>query len=413
MNPVDYLRMIRKRTRIIFMFSVLMMTLVSLSTAYSATIRLKNGIIIGSETVLFDDASLTIKEPVPGIARKISLPSFSNRAFLKTSQPEFLSEWEEKGRTSLYISGGASYINSGDLNGMIRGYNEFIRDWNDYYQTDYSIDWKEFGWIQNLKAEVLLNLSDSLSLGLGVEYLANTRKGTMTLNDADSGTFNEGSYYYNYSFEDNYSSLPQPKLIVIPLTCDLYFFIPAGKKAAVFIKGGIGYYFGKLKYSEASTRDYKYQADYYESDDTFLHSWIDNYSDNDTRTYEAKCKELGYQGGIGLDVKLSSLVSLVVEGNYRYVNFKDWSGNGSESLSWTEESGRSDLGTTTTGGNESDSWDGKIWHYELYDSTLNKQYKRIFLHEEAPAADGWIKNVRQAEINLNGFTLRAGVKITF
>ena len=395
------------------LFSILMMIFVSLCTAYAATIRLKNGTIIGGERIFFDDASISIKEPVPGIAKKISLPSFSNKAFLKTSQPEFISEWKEKGRISFYISGGASHINGGDLNGTIRGYNEFIKDWNDHYQTGYSIDWKEFGWIQNLKAEVLLNLSNSFSLGLGVEYLARTQKGSMALNDADSGTFYDSLYYYNYSFEDNFSSWPQPKLIVIPVTCDLYFFIPAGKKAEVFVKAGVGYYFGKLKYNEASLWDYKYQADYYGNDDTFWYSWIDNYTEDGTRTYEAKCKELGYQAGIGLDIKLSSLVSLVVEANYRYVNLKDWSGNGSESLSWTEESGRSDLGTTTASANESDSWGGKIWYYELYDSGLNKQYKRIFLHEEAPEANEWIKNVRQAEINLNGFSLRAGIKITF
>lgn len=385
------------------------MFFVSLSTAYSETIRLKNGTIIGGKTIIFDENSLIIKEP----GKKISLPQFSKKTFLAASQPEFISEWKGKGRISLYIGGGASLIDGGDLNGTIRGYNEFIKDWNDYYQTDYSIDWKEFGWIQNLKAEVLLNLSNSFRLGLGLEYLAETQKGSMALNDADSGTFNDISFYYNYSLEDNFSSWPQPKLTVIPVTCDLYFFIPLGKKAEVFFKGGVAYYWGKLKYNESYLRDYKYQADYYGNDDTFRYSWIDNYTEDGNRTYEAKCNQLGYQAGIGLDFKLSSLVSLVVEANYRYVNFKDWSGNGSESLSWTEESGRSDLETTTTSGDESDSWAGKIWYYELYDSGLNKQYQRIFLHEEAPEANDWIKNVRQAEINLNGFSLRAGIKITF
>ncbi len=408
----------KKEVLKICLFSILMMTIINLSMAYSAPVRLKNSIIIGDEIISFDFASIIKKEPVPGIARKISLPSFSNKAFLKASQPEFLSEWKAKGRISLSISGGTSLINGGDLNGTIRGYNEFIRDWNDHYQTDYSIDWKEFGWIQNLKAEVLLNLSNSFSLGLGVEYLTRTQKGTMTLNDAYSGTVDEDLYYYNYSLEDNFSSWPQPKLIVIPVTCDLYFFIPAGKKAEVFVKAGVGYYWSTLKYSESYLQDFKYQADYYGIDDTFWYSWIDNYTEDGTRTYEAKCKELGYQAGIGLDIKVSSLVSLVVEANYRYVNLKDWSGNGSESLSWTEESGRSDLGTTTTSGNESDSWDGKIWYYELYIPDLNKQYKHIFLPKEAPKEGelmqgAEIKNVRQAEINLNGFSLRAGIKITF
>jgi hypothetical protein len=397
----------------ICLFLILITIIVSFSTAYAETTRQKNGAIIGGELSLFDASSLFIKQPALGFAKKISLPSFSNKAFLKTFQTEFISEWKQKGLISLYLSGGASLINGGDLNGLIRGYSNYIKDWNAYYQTDYSIVWKEFRWIQNWKAEVLLNLSNSFSLGLGVEYLIGIQKGTMVLNDASSGTLNETSDYYNYSLEDDFSSWPQPRLIVIPLTCDLYYFIPVGKKAEVFVKGGVSYYWAKLKYREFSLQGYRYRADYYGNDGTFWYSWIDNYSDNDTLTYEAKCKQLGYQAGIGLDLKVFPLVSLVVEANYRYVNFKDWSGNGAEILSRAEESGRSDLGTTTTSANESDSWPGKIWYYEIYIPDLNKQYQRIGLYQDAPQAGDLIKNVRKAEINLNGFSLRAGIKITF
>jgi hypothetical protein len=37
----------------------------------------------------------------------------------------------------------------------------------------------------------------------------------------------------------------------------------------------------------------------------------------------------------------------------------------------------------------------------------------LSLHEEAPEADEFIKNVRAGEININGFSLRAGIRISF
>ncbi|GAI11034.1 unnamed protein product, partial [marine sediment metagenome] len=37
----------------------------------------------------------------------------------------------------------------------------------------------------------------------------------------------------------------------------------------------------------------------------------------------------------------------------------------------------------------------------------------LSLHEEAPEADDITKNVREANININGFSLRAGIRISF
>ena len=60
-----------------------------------------------------------------------------------------------------------------------------------------------------------------------------------------------------------------------------------------------------------------------------------------------------------------------------------------------------------------DAWSGKIWYYELYDSDLDKQYGFLSLHEQAPETSELIKNPRVGSINLNGFSLRAGIRISF
>ncbi len=434
----------------VFLLSFIMLNIISLS--FAAKIHLKNGSIIGGEIISFDSTSVTIKEPVLGTmkvskdkiininpllakkaarkgifepeipkpkvqesAKRAVLPQFSKtkRAIQEPILPRFLSDRREKKRISLYLSGGISDIDGGDLNGVIRDYNQLVNDWNDYHLTDYSADWKEFERIQNWKGELIINLSPSFSFGLGVEYLDTKRqKGTITLNDADSGTADLGSYYYNYSEKDDYSFEPEQQLIVIPITFNLYYFIPIFNIAEFFLKGGVSYNISKLKYNEPYQSDYEYRADYYASDDTFWYTYIDNYLENGTYSYEVNCKDTGFHAGAGFDIKLFSFISLVFEGTYRYINLKDWTGNGSDNYSWDRQRGRSDLGYSPESGNISEAWEGRIWYYELYYPAIDKQCGFISLHEEEPELE-FIKNIRAAKINLNGYSLRAGIKINF
>lgn len=440
----------KKKLLRVLLVPFVMLTIVSLS--FAAKIHLKNGSVIGGEIISFDDTSVTIKEPVMGNmkvsrekiininpplrdkevkqgtiepeiskpeplepAKRVALPQFSKRAIQEPKPLEFLAERREKRRISVYLAGGMSnIINGGDSNGVIRDYKQLINDWNVLYSTDYTADWKEFEWIQDFKGEIFFNLSPSISFGLGVEYLDTKKnKGKMTLNDENSGTFDGGLYYYNYSLKDNYSFEPEQRLIAIPITFNFYYFIPIGKIAEFFLKGGFSYYIATLKYNETYQSDYEYQADYYASDDTFWYTYIDNYTENGTYSYKVKCKETGFQAGVGFDVKLFSFLSIVAEGTYRFINLKDWNGNGTDSWSWDEEWGRSDLGYSTDSGNDSESSDGKIWYYELYDPDLDNQYGFLSLHEEEPQTSEFIKNTRPAEIKLNGYSLRVGIKISF
>ncbi|GAF76815.1 unnamed protein product, partial [marine sediment metagenome] len=328
---------------------------------------------------------------------------------------EYPTEKKGKKLMSIYLGGGLNNISGGDLNGMIKDWNEAYKDYDDYFLTaDYSADWKELKWLQNLKGEILFNLSPSFSIGLGVEYLIKKNKGDLTIDYEDSGTFDGPGYYYNVFHEANDLWEPEYKLSAIPITFNVYFFIPIDSIGEVFITGGVGFYFGRLEYNEPYEYIEEYLEDYYGDDDTYWYSWIDNYSFTETYIYEAKCNQIGFHGGIGFDIKLLSNISLVVEGNYRYVNFKNWEGSGSDNWSWDETWGWSDLGYSEDSGSGSESWEeGKIWYWEYNDSDTEKQYKRIFLLEEEPEVSEEIKNVRQAEINLNGFSLRLGIRFSF
>jgi sRNA-binding regulator protein Hfq len=439
----------------LFLYPLVLIFLVSFS--FATKIHLKNGYTITGEIISFDDTSVTIRNPVLGIMNiarykitkiepplevspedkelkseiiepetpdpktqesdrraVISKQSKTKSAVQKPIIVDFLGTRRGKKRISLYFSGGLTDIDGGDLNSVIRDYKQLVADWNDFYLTNYTIDWNEFKRITNWKGELLVNITSSLSFGLGVEYLnSKIQRGLITLNDSDSGTTNLGSSYYNYTSTDNYQFAPQQELTIIPVTFSFYYFVPIGNIAEVFVTAGVSYNIGRLKYNETYQSEYDYQADYYGSDDTFWYTYIDEYTEDGIYSYSVKCNETGLHAGLGFDIKPFSFISLVVEGTYRRVNFKNWIGSGDDSWNWDEQWGRSDLGYSTDSGNDSDAWSGKIWYYELYDADLDKQYGFLSLHEEAPEADDFIKNVRAGQININGFSLRAGIRISF
>jgi opacity protein-like surface antigen len=186
-----------------------------------------------------------------------------------------------------------------------------------------------------------------------------------------------------------------------------------GNAADFFITGGAGYYLGKIENNMTFQEDEKYQADYYSSaDGSYLYSYLEEYSSDLTETVEAKCNTIGYHAGAGFSINLSPNLSFVIEGFYRYVNFKKWEVDYTYDESWHGRDGWSDWGYEEYNGTDSYSFeDGKLWFYE--GKTDLGTYDNIIPSEEEPEESDYIKNVRLAEINLTGFSFRAGIKITF
>jgi hypothetical protein len=450
------MRLLMKKALLrLFLYPLLLIFIASFS--FADKIYLKNGYTISGEIISSDETSVTIRAPVLGVMTirkdkiiKIEPPlegpseeTAPKKEAIEPQIPEpkaqepaitpvlpqepeakssgqvpiikgFIGKRRLKDRIGIYFGGGLTNINGGDLNEAIRDYKQLIADYNDFYLTSYTADWNELKRITNWKAEVLVNITSSLSFGLGVEYLNyKAQRGSIKLNDSDSGIFDGGLYYYNYTLTDNYQFAPQQELTIIPITFNLYYFLPIGNIAEVFVKAGVSYNVGKLEYNETYGSDYDYQADYYSSGGTFLYTYLDNYTEDGTYSYSVKSNESGIQAGIGLDIKALPFLSLVVEGTYRHVNFNTWTGDGNDSWNWDEQWGRSDLGYSTDSGNDSDAWSGRIWYYELYDADLDKQYGFLSLHEEEPEASEFIKNPRVGMININGFSLRAGIRFSF
>jgi hypothetical protein len=66
------------------------------------------------------------------------------------------------------------------------------------------------------------------------------------------------------------------------------------------------------------------------------------------------------------------------------------------------------MGQYSDNDSELDKESGKLWLITFKDETTNETYRQISIWEERPET-----SLRQVKINLNGITLRVGIKIQF
>jgi len=411
----------------LFFFSITVMLLVSFSSA--AQIHLKNGVVLRGEILSSDENSVIINEQDIGILKlsnekilkivkgKEVRKEQSYSAPLKLQDDYFdayARDLRRKGPISFSISGGMSNINGGDFNRVIQSINDTFGSLYDLYpEAILNLDWEEAKWITSYSGELLLNLTPFFSIGLGGGYLVKTNPGIVAFTYGETWLGVDPSSDYQYVFEDDYILIDdEHKLTVIPLTFSIYLYVPMGNMADFFITGGAGYYLGKLESNQTYGSDYDYQEDYYDSSDTYLYSYYDHFTIEGIKIYEATCNTIGYHAGAGLDIKFSPNMSLVIEGNYRSVTFSEWEGTATDDWDYFIREGFSGSYYEDSG-TENEEFAGKLWYYESVDALAGINMALMDLFEEEPTADESIRNIRPAEINLNGFSIKAGIRITF
>jgi len=103
---------------------------------------------------------------------------------------------------------------------------------------------------------------------------------------------------------------------------------------------------------------------------------------------------LGYHFGIGTDWRIFSHVSLVAEALYRRSRVKEFEGEGI----YEDSAGAETI-------------NGKLYFFQAA-TTGDESVPLLFLREKAPTEPG-VSDVREAELDLTGLSLRAGLKIKF
>jgi len=253
---------------------------------------------------------------------------------------------------SLSFSGGANLALGGDLNRGAQGLADFFLD-SLNAQTQDRVNPVRLGFV--FGGEVLFPLADKVFLGLGLDYLRGSRQSLVRL------TKDSSSYTYTYT--------ARPALWAIPVRT----FLAYAPVPFFSLRIGVEYLLAQAGYT------YRWQAG------------IDNWQE---WTGEANARGLGVFGGLGLEGRLSSNFSLVLELVGRYAPLTGFSGTGSyldsQAVATKEE--------------------GKLYYYETRVATA--VYPLLFISSRVPSEAG-VYNPRPAEVDFTGAALRAGIKLTF
>ena len=311
------------------------------------------------------------------------------------------------------------FINGGDFNTYIRDWNRYVTDENRSWDEEYyTIDWKEMKSMPDFKGEIFARFGRNFGLGLGVETIKKSNPGTIANEYAFTSRYDYPTYYVERAWHENLEMAVDQTLSVIPLTLGLYYFLPLGPQGDIYFNAGAGVYLGTLK----SNLDWSAQWGSYEEFHLPDGSLYPPHIKSDSKStqndyYEATCNAVGFHFGAGAQFPLTGSITVFGEALYRLVNFKDWEGTaGYESTYhrdygwWTGSEWYTHVIVDSEG---ADEWAGGLWYSEEQSLAIDAAYSDVGLYKEKPMETSWRDNIRPAEINLNGFVFRVGIKIFF
>jgi opacity protein-like surface antigen len=230
------------------------------------------------------------------------------------------------------------------------------------------------------EGELIISLSEHFGIGIGAGYIWRE--------EPSESTFEEdfGSYYLQS--DNSYS----PELSAIPIKLSVYYYFPILSRMNLFLNGGIGYYFGKLNYHRLVDSHHVFED-------------LDSQDVKEDSVMETKDNGMGFHGGIGLEYDFMKNLTLFIEGAGRYIQLKGWEGDIIRYVESTYDDG------TTEGATETSY--GTLWYYEYYPETHPDWPSYVLKIQEEKPMHSEFRNVRKAEGDLSGLSVRIGFRIKF
>ena len=287
-----------------------------------------------------------------------------------------LSEEKEKFKPkfSIKLTGGYGYVPLGDINEFLDTRSGLSRKKKIYWPDLFSLrdEIKNINYGLNLEGELRINISSKFAIGIGIEYIHAKKESYLILRGKNSIT--------TYTARESY----EPKITIIPVKLGIYYQLPLLPRTSLLFNIGGGYYFAKSslffdQYEKWSSLSY---------DSAYFSSfWTEH-------RYKFNGGNFGFHGGIGFEYSLGKNLSLVIEGQGRYVKIKELKGKDITITSWGDK----------------EKIYGILWYYNR--EMENKIYTYlIILDRSNPELSYLPSNIRKAVLDLSGFSLRVGIRI--
>ncbi len=265
-------------------------------------------------------------------------------------------------RLSVRLYGGFNYLSARDVNTGAEGYFSLLR----LYQAEGATVTGGYNPLHSgydFGGDLVFQITRNIGVGVGIGYLQSSRDSAADLADI-GGTI---------------TITESAAIKAMPIRLGVFLSLPVARRLSLTADAGAVYYAG-LKFDSSNMLDFN---DGTTIDFTF-HAERSNLSDN-----------LGFQGDLGLEYRLSRTLGFFVEAAGRYARFKTFD-------QATETVTPSD-GTPT-------SINGKLF---IMDQTLTIGHFQMFLVSPTPPVPDLDVTFREPKIDLSGFSLQTGIRIRF
>lgn len=261
-----------------------------------------------------------------------------------------------KGQIDFKISGGLCYLDEKDWNAHHKGWNDSRRKSVEASGGTVISENQPLHWGWEMEGEFILHLGHHYAFGLGTGYIRGKVADTAeTLVD-----------------ETRALNIHDFRVSAIPLKAIGYYILPLSPKTQIVLGGGLGYYFARF------TRFYRREPG--------TGYWIES-------DFSGNGSGFGFEGSISLEYVLKKNISIIVQGSGRYAKISGITGTRDriDSNNW------------------SDTIEGKYYTLER-ERAPGEWYPVVNIDTMAPSGEG-TRNVRDAAIDLSGFSIRIGFKI--
>jgi hypothetical protein len=260
---------------------------------------------------------------------------------------------------SLNLYGGLSYAGGGDLTKGVKGEGELLGA--DY---DISGSFKAPYLGMDFGGEIVYYFGAKLGIGLGVGYFRHAKESAVSYDIGPVGI----------------KQTLSPKFKVIPITANLHYLLTLGPRVRIDLSAGAGYYLTTLDWENRMDIEIMGFSDYFDY------------------TFKSTKGTIGFQGGVGLEVKIAPKLALVWTVLGRYASLSELKGD------WTDK-GEGDLFSYSETGSGH-----YAWYYDL--KYGGKTYSQIIFDSDKPAGPDH-SDARYAKIGLTGFITALGIKLGF
>ncbi len=308
---------------------------------------------------------------------------------------------------SIKLHGGRSWFGGGDLTKSIQGWSSYLQDRNSSpYSTNTALEELHGFW--DAGAELTYSLSSRIRLGLELGFLHGQAGGLMRLRlSQEEDYFFSADDFGTVSVDEQSNQEPSYRLQSMPLSLTVYYSYPFRKGLNFFIGCGGAYYPAKIRYRE----EYEYNFDYRDEQHLSgsLAVYVDQYSSTGTYSEVCRSKAFGFHARAGLEIQIRRSVHLVVEACGRKVEFGNWKGRKKDTYDWSHTWGY--WGVFSEEGSSEDGGEGKLWMVEFWSEESGKSYPRLVFSEEEPLSPSFL-STREAKLNLDGFSLKVGIRFS-